>query len=358
MPVSRLPATIAIDSDDAGLVVKIIDQTLLPNDTSILELRTVAEVCEAIKSLRIRGAPAIGCAAAAGVALVASRSGAATAELLVAQLESAMNELAATRPTAVNLFWALERMNKIIARRPLPSRQQLVEALTLEAGKIIADDLARCHAIGKYGARLLEPSSRILTHCNAGALATAGYGTALGVIRAANEAGLLDMVWVDETRPLLQGARLTAWELAQEDIDCTVITDSMAASVMAQGLVDAVVVGADRITANGDVANKIGTYGLAVLADYHDIPFYVAAPVSTVDYELASGDEIPIEQRVPQEITHLGGHSDLPVVPVRVAVFNPAFDVTPHALVSAIITDRGVARSPYHEALARFEELD
>ncbi len=354
MAASKLPPTIALDSDNEGLVVEIIDQTLLPNETSILQLRTVAEVCEAIESLRIRGAPAIGCAAAAGVALCASRSGAATEDPLLGQLESAIAQLAATRPTAVNLFWALERMRKTIARPPLPPREQLAEALALEASKIIADDLARCHAIGKYGARLLQPNSRILTHCNAGALATAGYGTALGVIRAADEAGLLNMVWVDETRPLLQGARLTAWELAQEDIDCIVITDNMPASLMARGLVDAVIVGADRITACGDVANKIGTYGLAVLADYHDIPFYVAAPISTVDYQLTSGDDIPIEERSAQEITHLGGHSDLPVVPVGVEVFNPAFDVTPNELVSAIVTDRGVARPPYEEALARF----
>jgi methylthioribose-1-phosphate isomerase len=353
-----MPATIAIEQEDEGLAVVIIDQTLLPNQTKLLRLRAVAEVCEAIRSLRIRGAPAIGCAAAAGVALCASRAEARTQTAFMGQLEDSIAQLAATRPTAVNLFWALERMRKAIARHEQSSRAQLVDALTLEARKVIADDLARCHAIGRYGRQLIEPSSAVLTHCNAGALATAGYGTALGVIRAAHEAGRIRQVWVDETRPLLQGARLTAWELQQESIPCVVITDSMAASVMADRQVDAVIVGADRIAANGDVANKIGTYGLAILARYHQIPFYVAAPVNTIDYQLTAGSGIPIEQRGPAEITHLAEHATHPIVPIGVAIHNPAFDVTPHSLVSAIITDRGVAQPPYVETLAAYQELD
>lgn len=355
---SRIPPTIAIDQEPAGLIVRMVDQTLLPGATKMLELRSVDAVCEAIKSLRIRGAPAIGCAAAAGVALCACRSEAGTEAAFMGQLEDSIERLAATRPTAVNLFWALERMRKAIARNRSLPRPRLAEALALEARKVVADDLARCHAIGRYGAKLIGPDWKILTHCNAGALATGGYGTALGVIRAAHEARRVNQVWVDETRPLLQGARLTAWELQQEGIECVVITDSMAASVMAQGAVDAVIVGADRISSNGDIANKIGTYGLAVLARYHRIPFYVAAPVTTVDYQLESGHAIPIEQRGAQEITHLAGHSTYPIVPVGVPVHNPAFDVTPSELVSAIITDRGVARSPYSETLAAYEELD
>ncbi len=358
MRASKLPPTIAIKRHVGGLVIEIIDQTLLPNQLEIVQLQSVADVCEAIRSLRVRGAPAIGCAAAAGVALAASRAPAMGERAFMGQLEDAIEQLAATRPTAVNLFWALERMKKAIARHSTSPRSELIDALALEANKIIADDVARCHAIGRYGARLIEASPRILTHCNAGALATAGYGTALGVIRAAAEAGHVRLVWVDETRPLLQGARLTAWELAQEGIACRVITDSMAASVMGRGLVDAVIVGADRITCNGDVANKIGTYGLAVLARHHNIPFYVAAPLSTVDYALSSGADIPIEERAAAEITHLAGHSDHPVVPVGVAVHNPAFDVTPHELVTAIITDRGVVGAPYQESLARLAEDD
>ena len=357
MPHSNLPPTIAITKDDRGLpVVTIIDQTLLPNETKLLHLTALADLCEAIKSLRIRGAPAIGCAAAAGVAMAAWRDETTSAEAFIAHLDDAIAHLAATRPTAVNLFWALERMKGIVHGSPGQSRFGLAQALLREAEAIIADDLARCRMIGRYGRRLIKPDSRVLTHCNAGALATAGYGTALGVIRAAHEAGHINLVWVDETRPLLQGARLTAWELHQEGIPCRVITDSMAASVMADGMVDAVVVGADRITANGDVANKIGTYGLAVLAAYHKVPFFVAAPVSTIDYALDAGSDIPIEQRSAHEITHLAGHSDLPVVPIGVETYNPAFDVTPAGLVTAIITDRGLARAPYDEALAAFAE--
>jgi methylthioribose-1-phosphate isomerase len=354
---SSLPATISITKDDQHLpVVTIIDQTLLPNETKLLHLTAVADVCEAIKSLRIRGAPAIGCAAAAGVAMAAWRDETTSDAAFIAHLDDAIEHLAATRPTAVNLFWALERMKGIVHGSPGQSRFGLAQALLREAEAIIADDLARCHMIGRYGQRLIKPESQVLTHCNAGALATAGYGTALGVIRAAHQAGLIKLVWVDETRPLLQGARLTAWELQQEGIPCRVITDSMAASVMGDRMVDAVVVGADRITANGDVANKIGTYGLAVLAAYHKVPFYVAAPVSTIDYALTSGAEIPIEQRAAHEITHLGGHSDLPIVPVGVETYNPAFDVTPARFVTAIVTDRGTARAPFQQSLAAFAE--
>ncbi len=353
MRTSNLPPTITLSSGQDGLLtVDIIDQTLLPNHEKILRLQTVDEVCEAIKSLRVRGAPAIGCAAAAGVALCANRSEAASLDILVGQVEASIDLLAATRPTAVNLFWALARMRKVLRNALSIGTEGVRRLLEREARHIIADDLARCRAIGTYGAKLLKPGSRVLTHCNAGALATAGYGTALGVIRTGYDDGKVEMVWVDETRPLLQGARLTAWELYTDGIPCRVITDNMAAAVMQQGLVDAIVVGADRIASNGDTANKIGTYGLAVLAKYHGIPFYVAAPVSTVDFNIVDGEEIPIEERGSVEITHLGGQSDYPVVPLGVNTYNPAFDVTPNALISAIITDRGTARAPYTDALS------
>lgn len=354
MTESKIPRTIELVEDDGRLIVRIIDQTLLPNKRKMLDLTTVPEVAEAIKSLRIRGAPAIGCAAAAGVALAASRSRAETERGFVSGLYSACNVLAETRPTAVNLFWALERMKAIIGRRPAPDREEMEQHLIEEARDIITDDLQRCRTMGANGAALLPANARVLTHCNAGALATAGYGTALGVIRAGHDSGRVEMVWVDETRPLLQGARLTAWELHEEGIPCCVITDSMAGHVMSRGEVDAVVVGSDRITASGDVANKIGTYSLAILADHHDIPFLVAAPVSTIDFSLDSGDDIPIEERDPSEITHLGGHSQTSVVPEGVEVYSPAFDVTPHEFVTAIITEEGVAEPPFDDALARW----
>lgn len=351
---TRIPPTVDLIETPEGPAVRIIDQTLLPGELRMLDLTTIPEVCEAIVSLRVRGAPAIGCAAAAGVAMAAGRSTAADQPGLYMELGGEIARLGATRPTAVNLFWALRRMEHLLDGSPYPDATALAERLALEARAIIEDDLQRCMAIGRHGRELIAPGWRVLTHCNAGALATAGYGTALGVIRAASEAGCIEMVWVDETRPLLQGARLTAWELVSEGIPCTVITDNMAASVMGRGEVDAVVVGADRITRNGDVANKIGTYGVAILAKHHGIPFYVAAPISTVDYDLAEGSQIPIEERRSDEVTHLAGHSDHAVVPEGAGVYNPAFDVTPNELVTAIITEKGVARAPYEPALQEF----
>jgi methylthioribose-1-phosphate isomerase len=345
----NLPPTIELAAAADGLVVRLIDQTLLPGELRVLDLRTIPEVCEAIRALRVRGAPAIGCTAAAALAMAANRSPATELTALQAELRTHAAALAATRPTAVNLFWALERMGEVIeaANCPASLRANLAQAATA----LIADDLDRCHRLGKLGADLLPPGARVLTHCNAGGLATAGYGTALGVIRAAHEQGKIAQVWVDETRPLLQGMRLTSWELQQAEIPCTIICDNMAASLMAQGLVDCVVVGADRIAANGDVANKIGTYGVAVLAHYHDVPMYVAAPLSTLDFALATGAGIPIEQRDSAEVTHLGHRSPQPAAPEGVAIHNPAFDVTPAPLVTAIITEAGVARAPYETSL-------
>lgn len=344
-----LPDTIALTTAPDGLVVRMIDQTLLPARELMIDLTTVPALCEAIKSLRVRGAPAIGCAAACGVAMAASRCAQTDLGALQGHLRQVSDELAATRPTAVNLFWALERMRAIVeAADDAPA---LRRALEVEALHIIEDDLDRCRRMGRNGAELVPPGARILTHCNAGALATAGYGTALGVIRAAAEQGKVARVYADETRPLLQGARLTAWELCREGIPCTVICDNMAASLMARGEIDCVVVGADRICANGDFANKIGTYGVAVLARYHSVPFYVAAPLSTVDYALHQGADIPIEQRDPTEVSNLGHFSAQAVTPEGCDIYNPAFDVTPAELVTAIITEAGVARASYEEGL-------
>lgn len=294
----------------------------------------------------------MGCVGAAGIALAAVLSSAADTESLCAELAAAYEVLAATRPTAVNLFWALNHMRRLWSSwtGDLPG---LVAALGAEAQAIIDDDLQRCRCIGRHGAELIPDGGRVLTHCNAGALATAGYGTALGVIRGAVEQGKKIHVWADETRPLLQGARLTAFELAADGIPCTVLCDNMAASLMAAGFIDCVVVGADRIAANGDVANKIGTYNVAVLCRYHDVPFYVAAPFSTVDFALDRGNQIPIEQRGAEEVSQLGGFSAQAVVPKGVEVYNPAFDVTPAELVTAIITECGVARAPLGESLRR-----
>jgi methylthioribose-1-phosphate isomerase len=331
--------------------VRIIDQTLLPARLEQVLLCSVAEVAEAIKILRVRGAPAIGCAAAAGIALAAATSCASNADALRHDLSAAHDLLAGTRPTAVNLFWALGRMREIWSAWG-EDHQGLVAALSSEARAVIEDDLDRCRRIGHHGATLIPDDAKVMTHCNAGALATAGYGTALGVIRAAVEQGKRVHVWVDETRPLLQGARLTAFELAYDGIPCTVICDNMAASLMAARRVDCVVVGADRITADGDVANKIGTYGLAVLARHHGVPFYVAAPYSTVDFALAEGSMIPIEHRGPDEVRLLGGFATQPILPDSVEVHNPAFDVTPAELVTAIVTELGVARPPLRESLS------
>jgi len=322
----------------------LLDQTRLPTEEVERRYVSWAEVAEAIRSLVVRGAPAIGVTAAFGVALAARESRATIFDGLLADVEAAIKGLAATRPTAVNLFWALERMRRCcLDHRTLPL-DALRARLVQEAQAVLDEDVAANRAMGAHGAALVPDRARILTHCNAGALATAGYGTAGGVIRAAHAQGKVALVWVDETRPVLQGARLTAWEMVKEGIPHRVISDVAAASVMARGDVDLVVTGADRIAANGDTANKIGTYGLAVLARHHGIPFYVAAPFSTIDPALSSGDLIPIEERDESEVRGFGGRQ---VAPAASPVFNPAFDVTPAALITAIITERGVFRPPF-----------
>jgi methylthioribose-1-phosphate isomerase len=324
--------------------VVLLDQRRLPTEEVEIECRTWEEVAEAIRTLTVRGAPAIGVTAAFGVALAALRSPASRVEDLVADLDRASAGLAATRPTAVNLFWALDRMRRHALERRGGGVEVLRQSLVAEAQRILEEDVESNRRLGAYGAWLVPEGGRILTHCNAGGLATAGYGTALGVVRGAAEAGRRPFVWVDETRPVLQGARLTAWELAKEGIPHTVVADVAAASLMARGLVDLVVVGADRIAANGDTANKIGTYGLAVLARAHGLPFYVAAPCSTIDPALADGQGIPIEERDAREVQEIAGRR---VVPAASPVRNPAFDVTPAALITAIVTERGVFRAPY-----------
>jgi methylthioribose-1-phosphate isomerase len=332
--------------------VRLLDQRRLPEEEVYLTLRSVEEVARAIESLAVRGAPAIGCTAAFGVARAAVASPARSLPELKGDLEAARERLARTRPTAVNLFWALRRMGDAgdaALAEPGATVASVRERLVREAQAILEEDVAACRALGEFGLPLVPEGARILTHCNAGALATGGYGTALGVVRAAVRAGRRVSVIADETRPFLQGARLTAWELDRDGIPVTVITDSMAAHLMRSGEVDLVVVGADRIAANGDVANKIGTYGLAVLARQHGIPFYVAAPLSTVDLATPTGDEIPIEERGREEVAELGAR---PLVPKGVPVRHPAFDVTPAALVDAIITERGVASAPYDASLA------
>ena len=322
----------------------LLDQRRLPAEEAERECQTWPEVAEAIRSMVVRGAPAIGVTAAFGVALAALESRARDFEGLLPYVEAAIKGLAATRPTAVNLFWALERMRRCcLAHRGLPL-ETVKAGLLQEAQAVLDEDVAANRAMGSHGAALVPDGARILTHCNAGALATAGYGTALGVVRAAHARGRVGLVWVGETRPVLQGARLTAWECVKEGIPHRVISDVAAAAVMARGLVDLVVTGADRIAANGDTANKIGTYGLAVLARHHGIPFYVAAPFSTIDRTLPSGDLIPIEERDAAEIR---GHAGRLTVPADSPVFNPAFDVTPAALITAIITEGGVVRPPY-----------
>ena len=332
--------------------VQLLDQRELPGQEIYLTLTSVEEVARAIESLVVRGAPAIGCTAAMGVARCAVTSRARNLSELEGDLRAGMERLARTRPTAVNLFWALRRMGDVLdaeLARPGSSLPSVRDRLVREAQAILDEDVAACHALGEFGVPLVPDGARVLTHCNAGALATGGFGTALGVVRAAVQAGRRVSVIADETRPFLQGARLTAWELDRDGIPVTVITDNMSAHLMRAGEVDLVVVGADRIAANGDVANKIGTYGVAVLAREHGIPFYVAAPLSTIDLETASGDEIPIEERGREEVAEFGAR---PVVPEGVPVRHPAFDITPAAFVDAIVTDRGVARAPYDTSLA------
>ena len=340
--------------DDA---VVMIDQRKLPASETYVTCKTAKDVAKAIKTMVIRGAPAIGVAAAMGLALGMKRSTASGTKQFATEFQRLCDEMAATRPTAVNLFWAIERMKRTFARvvQAGASVDEIKRVLEEEARHIHDEDVASCRAMGAYGATLVPADARILTHCNAGALATAGYGTALGVIRAAAEAGKKVAVFADETRPFLQGARLTAWELVKDGIDTTVITDNMTASMMRLAGIDLVVVGADRIAANGDVANKIGTYGVAVLAKAHGVPFYAAAPSSTFDLSLASGDAIPIEQRDAREVTHGLGRQ---TAPDGVKVYNPAFDVTPAPLIAAIITERGIAGAPYEESLARLRGGD
>ena len=310
----------------------LLDQRRLPAQVEIVQARTARETAQAIREMIVRGAPAIGCAAAYGLAL-AVRSGENFAEARSALLDS--------RPTAVNLRWAVERLSAVQPRT--------FEALRAEADRVLAEDLAACRAIGRQGAALVPDGRGILTHCNAGGLATAGYGTALGVVRAALEAGKKCAVFADETRPWLQGARLTAWELLQDGIPVTLLPDAAAASLLSSGRIGCVVVGADRIACNGDTANKVGTYPLALAADAAQVPFFVAAPTSTVDLRASSGREIPIEERAPSEVTHLAGSR---VAAEGVHVFNPAFDVTPSRYIAAIVTERGVARAPYERTLA------
>jgi len=337
------PTIETIEWTPAGVVM--IDQTRLPRETVFVTCRTYQEVATAIRDMIIRGAPAIGVAAAMGVAL-----GVLQAKNPDEEMPVICETLAKTRPTAVNLFWAIDRMKRLfgsLGELPLPEkRQRMVE----EAQEIRREDVAINEAIGRHGAPLVPDHKTVLTHCNAGALATAGFGTALGVIRAAVQAGKKIDVFADETRPFLQGARLTAWELQRDGIETTLITDNMAGHFLKSGRIGCVVVGADRIAGNGDVANKVGTYGVAVLAKENNVPFYVAAPISTLDLTLASGDAIPIEERAAKEVTEVQG---VAIAPEGIRVANPAFDVTPNRYVSAIITERGVARAPFDESLRR-----
>ncbi len=339
----RLIPTVSWDND----AVVMIDQRRLPAEEVYLRCGSYGEVSTAIREMAIRGAPAIGVAAAMGVALGVAQSRAEGGELR-GEMDAICTDLGATRPTAVNLFWAIERMRRRFAALAETGGAALRQGLVAEAQAILEEDVASCRRMGDLGASLLPDGARVLTHCNAGALATAGYGTALGVIRSAARLGKIKRVFADETRPFLQGARLTAWELQRDGIPTTLIADNMAGHMMATGEVDAIVVGADRIAANGDVANKIGTYSVAVLARENGLPFYVAAPVSTFDLATPSGRDIPIEERAADEITHHGGRR---LAPEGIAVRNPAFDVTPHRYVTAIVCERGVARAPFSEAL-------
>jgi methylthioribose-1-phosphate isomerase len=341
-----------------GDAVVMIDQRKLPGEEVYVRCTTAPEVARAIRTMVIRGAPAIGVAAAMGIALGARRSKALGTKQFAVEFTKTCDLLASTRPTAVNLFWAVDRMKRSfgVGIRAGESVVELKARLEREASAIHDEDVASCQAMGRFGAEVVPEHARILTHCNAGALATAGFGTALGVIRTAAGQGKVAGVFADETRPFLQGARLTAWELVRDQIPTTVITESMAGPLMRQREIDVVVVGADRIAANGDVANKIGTYTVAMMAHVHGIPFYVAAPLSTIDLATPDGGQIPIEQRNGREVTHFGSRQ---LTPDGARIWNPAFDVTPHELVAGIITERGIARPPYAESLAAlFERSD
>jgi methylthioribose-1-phosphate isomerase len=334
--------------------VRFIDQTKLPLEESFVVATTYEQVAEIIVTMVVRGAPAIGVSAAYGIALGAKHTKARTAAEFAPEFERICVRLAETRPTAVNLFWAIDRVKVLFAKLQASgaTMAQVRERILAEADAMYEEDIAACKAMGAHGAALLPEECGVLTHCNAGALATCGYGTALGVIRAAVESGKRIHVYADETRPFLQGARLTAWELMADGIPTTVICDNMAASMMRQGRIQAVVVGADRIAANGDAANKIGTYNVAILAREHNIPFYVAAPWSTIDLATATGDAIPIEERPAREVTH---HAGKQLTPNGVGICNPAFDVTPAKYITAIITERGALRAPYAESLKEME---
>lgn len=330
--------------------LEMIDQRVLPAKFEYLSYQSAAETAEGIRSMVVRGAPAIGCAAAYGVALEALRLRLASREEFACAMQSAFDVLAASRPTAVNLFWALKRLRAKWESVSTLLVAEIAEALLAEAHEVLAEDIRINRAMGAFGAELLPDGARVLTHCNAGALATAGHGTALGVIRSAVEAGKRISVIADETRPFLQGARLTAWEMVQENIPVTLITDNMAGFMMSRGEVDAVIVGTDRVAANGDVANKIGTYMVAVLARRHNIPFYVACPLSTIDLELPDGAAIPIEERAAEEVT---GFRDCQWAAKGVKVRNPSFDVTPAELVTALVTEKGVVSAPDREQISR-----
>src|SRR3954447_7342673 len=344
--------TIAREAD----VVVMIDQRKLPSQEVYVRCKSAPEVARAIKTMVIRGAPAIGVAAAWGLAIGMRRSSATGTQKFAAEFQKSCDLMAATRPTAVNLFWAIEQMKRAFgaAVQAGQSVDQIKDALDREAERIHDDDVASCRAMGAVGASVVPADAHILTHCTAGALAPAGYGTALGVIRGAVEAGKSVAVFADETRPFLQGARLTAWELVRDGIDTTIITDNMSASLMNQGKVNFIVVGADRIAANGDTANKIGTYGVAVLAREHHIPFYVAAPLSTIDLRTPDGAHIPIEERNAREVTHVGGSQ---MAATGALIWNPGFDITPHRFIAGIITEKGIFRAPFTESLkAAFAE--
>ena len=333
-------------------VIIMVDQRKLPGQELYVRCTSAPEVARAIRTMVIRGAPAIGVATAMGIAIGMKRSTAKGTKQFAVEFQKICDLMAGTRPTAVNLFWAIDRMKRVFAEGAQAglSTEEIAARLTTEAQKIHDEDVASCKALGAFGAAIVPDGARVLTHCNAGALATAGYGSALGVVRAAVEQGKKVAVIADETRPFLQGARLTAWELLRDGINTTVITESMAGPLMRAGDVDLVVVGADRIAANGDTANKIGTYTVAVLAREHKIPFYVAAPTSTIDLSTPDGDHIPIEERAEREITHIGSSR---LTPEGVRIRNPAFDVTPHRYIAGIITEKGIFEAPYIESLAR-----
>jgi methylthioribose-1-phosphate isomerase len=341
----NLPATLAWDDDS----LRILDQTRLPHETVIETLRTAQEVWRAIHELRVRGAPAIGVAAAYGLCVAVQGARRLSLDAFRAALKEQATYLDSARPTAVNLSWSLKRMLRAADRTQAADTPSLYRALVDEATRIHREDEALCEGIGQYGLPLITAGCGVLTHCNAGALATTGLGTATAPIYTAQRAGIAFRVYADETRPLLQGARLTAYELQQAGVDVTLITDSMAASLMAQRLIDVVIVGTDRVAANGDFANKIGTLSVAIAARYFNVPFYVACPSSTLDFQTPNGRGIVIEERRDDEVTHLGGH---PIAPAGIKVRNPAFDVTPHDLVTGYITERGIVRTPFDANLA------